>query len=271
MEADGMSDARKTTHQPHDKGFRALLQSRKAFMQLLRYFVGADWVNLIDEQALILVDKDAGTKRRIGFRLPPIVPVVLYNGKYKWTAQRSFRNYQAKSVVFGDCLVDFQYHLIDIKRWDPAALLKMEGILPLAIGIDGMNGLEELQRRLQKSVEVINQLAPEEIGLLDTYLKRVLALLLEKGNTGVHPSLSIKPGEGSNMVSNLERAIKREMAAYKKEAIREGKLEGKLEGKQESARTIALRLLQKGMTSKEVADLTDLPPEEVMELMSKPN
>ena len=49
----------------------------------------------------------------------------------------------------------------------------------------------------------------------------------------------------------------------------EGLQEGRLEGKQKSARNIAIRLLQKGMSSQEVADLTDLPPEQVLELMPK--
>jgi hypothetical protein len=326
-----MSKARKTIHQPHDKGFRALLQSRKAFMQLLRYFVGADWVSLIDEQALIRVDKsfilqdfagkeadivyrcrlggqdvffyvllelqssvdqqmpwrllqymleiwrnwmndtEAGIKKRIGFRLPPIVPVVLYNGKHRWTAQRSFKDYQAESLVFGDCLVDFKYHLVDIKRWDPASLLKMEGILPLAIGFDGTNGLQELLLRLQNSLETINQLEPEEMGLLAIYLKRVFALFLEKSNHAGIQELPIKAGEGSNMFSNVERAIKKEIAAMKKEERREGKLEGKQEGKLESVRTIAARLIQKGMSSKEVSELTDMPLKDVMELMPRQN
>lgn len=326
MEVGSLSTERKKVHQPHDKGFRALLQSRKAFMQLLRYFVGADWVNRIDEQSLLRVDKsfilqdfagkeadivylcrlggqdvffyvllelqstvdqqmpwrllqymteiwrswlndkESGIKRRVGFRLPPIVPVVLYNGKNKWSAQRSFKDYQARSTVFGDCLVDFNYHLVDIKRWDTADLMKMEGILPLAIGIDGTNGLQELQELLHNSVETLNRLEVDEIGLMNTYLKKVLAMFMESNNK-VLLDVTYKAGEGTHMISNVAKAIKKEIATYRKEAM----IEGKLEGKQESARNIAVRLLQKGMTANEVAELTDLMPEEVLELMPKLN
>lgn len=322
-----MSTERKKVHQPHDKGFRALLQSRKAFMQLLRYFVGADWVNRIDEQSLLRVDKsfilqdfagkeadivylcrlggqdvflyvllelqstvdqqmpwrllqymmeiwrswlndkESGIKRRVGFRLPPIVPVVLYNGKNKWSAQRSFKDYQASSTVFGDCLVDFKYHLVDIKRWDTTDLLKMEGILPLAIGFDNANGFQELALRLSDTLEAIQALSPDESKSIKSYIKRILTPLAEKWNAMDLKQLLKQFEGGSDMVSNMGRIIDKEFAKRQ----REGMQAGKLEGKQESARTIAIRLFQKGMTSKEVADLTDLPLEEVLELMPKSN
>ena len=44
-------------HQADDKVLKALLQSKKAFMQLLRYFLSVEWANLIDEQSLVRFDK----------------------------------------------------------------------------------------------------------------------------------------------------------------------------------------------------------------------
>lgn len=260
-----MSTERKKVHQPHDKGFRALLQSRKAFMQLLQYMmeIWRSWLN----------DKESGIKRRVGFRLPPIVPVVLYNGKNKWSAQRSFKDYQASSTVFGDCLVDFKYHLVDIKRWDTADLLKMEEILPLAIGFDNANGFQELALRLSDMLEAIQALSPDESKSIKSYIKRILTPLAEKWDAMDLKQLLKQFEGGSDMVSNMGRIIDKEFAKRQREGMQAGKLAGKLEGKQEgkqeSARTIAIRLFQKGMTSKEVADLTDLPLEEVLELMPK--
>lgn len=135
-----MPDARHPIHHPDDKGFKALLQTRKAFLQLLRCFLHEEWVSQIDEHALHRIDKsfvlpdfasresdivyrcllkdrevivyvllelqstvdqqmpwrllqymveiwrtvhrdtEQATRRRAGFRLPPIVPVVVYNG-----------------------------------------------------------------------------------------------------------------------------------------------------------------------------------------------
>ena len=44
-------------HQEHDKGFKYLLKSKEAFMDLLKSFVRTDWVELVDEKELVGVDK----------------------------------------------------------------------------------------------------------------------------------------------------------------------------------------------------------------------
>lgn len=48
------------------------------------------------------------------FRLPAIVPIVLYNGEYKWTVEKKFKNVINKSELFGNNIIDFEYILIDI-------------------------------------------------------------------------------------------------------------------------------------------------------------
>ncbi|MED0672662.1 hypothetical protein P4S95_21065 [Aneurinibacillus aneurinilyticus] len=44
-------------HQPHDKGYKYLLSSKKVFMDLLRSFVKQKWVEQVDESTIIKVDK----------------------------------------------------------------------------------------------------------------------------------------------------------------------------------------------------------------------
>ncbi len=44
-------------HMPHDTGYKYLLSSKKAFLQLLRSFVQAGWAEGVDEASLIRVDK----------------------------------------------------------------------------------------------------------------------------------------------------------------------------------------------------------------------
>ena len=44
-------------HQPHDKGYKSLLSSKKVFLELLRSFVKKDWIDYIDENSIIKIDK----------------------------------------------------------------------------------------------------------------------------------------------------------------------------------------------------------------------
>jgi hypothetical protein len=41
----------------HDAGYSSLLYSKRAFVELLRSFVGRDWVEKLDENSIIRVDK----------------------------------------------------------------------------------------------------------------------------------------------------------------------------------------------------------------------
>ena len=45
--------------------------------------------------------------KRKDFRLPAIIPLVLYNGEYKWSVEKSFKNIISKSKLFGKNIVDF--------------------------------------------------------------------------------------------------------------------------------------------------------------------
>jgi hypothetical protein len=47
----------KHPHHPHDKGYKQLLSNKKIFLELIKTFVQEDWVNEIEEDELLLVDK----------------------------------------------------------------------------------------------------------------------------------------------------------------------------------------------------------------------
>ncbi|WP_223869716.1 Rpn family recombination-promoting nuclease/putative transposase [Paenibacillus sabuli] len=51
------------------------------------------------------------------YRLSPIVPIVLYNGKQRWTAERQFRKLLGHEDMFGSELLNFEYLLIDVARY----------------------------------------------------------------------------------------------------------------------------------------------------------
>lgn len=52
------------------------------------------------------------------FKLPAIVPIVLYNGEYKWTVEKNFKNVINQSELFGNSIIDFEYILIDINKYE---------------------------------------------------------------------------------------------------------------------------------------------------------
>jgi hypothetical protein len=55
-------------------------------------------------------------RERKSFRLPAIIPAVLYNGADKWTSALNFKELQANYRQFEKHLLDFRYILFDVNR-----------------------------------------------------------------------------------------------------------------------------------------------------------
>ena len=70
----------------------------------------------------------------------------------------------------------------------------------------------------------------------------------------------------SNVARLLDEAKTKDFLAGKLEGKLEGKIEGKIEGKLEATIEFAKRLIQKGFSDEEVAELTELKIEKVKEL-----
>ena len=55
-------------------------------------------------------------KNKKGFKVPAIVPIVLYNSIRKWNAPRYFKDIVNESEMFGDNIVNFKYELFDVNH-----------------------------------------------------------------------------------------------------------------------------------------------------------
>ena len=51
------------------------------------------------------------------FRLPAILPIVLFNGVNSWTVAKSFKDMLNEKEMFEEHLVDFKYILVDVNAY----------------------------------------------------------------------------------------------------------------------------------------------------------
>jgi len=65
-------------------------------------------------------------RKRAGFRLPVVIPIVYYNGEEKWTVPHSFKEYLQDSNLFED-VIDFRYILVDINKLNKEDLINASG------------------------------------------------------------------------------------------------------------------------------------------------
>ncbi|MDF2670670.1 MAG: hypothetical protein K0R67_2976, partial [Paenibacillus sp.] len=96
----------------------------------------------------LLQNQEKDKAKRKDFRLPAIVPIVLYNGKRPWTASRQFRKLLANEQMFGSELINFEYLLIDVVRYTEDELLSLSNTIGSVFLLDQTENQEQLLYRL---------------------------------------------------------------------------------------------------------------------------
>jgi len=120
----------------------------------------------------VLKDIDKKESAKKGFKLPVIIPCVLYNGTDKWTAKRSFKETLLKYEDFGDLVVDFNYILFDVRRYKDDDLLELSNLIASVFFIDKTTDKSnELLKRLSKLVEKLKGLSSEDTFIMYNWLK----------------------------------------------------------------------------------------------------
>ena len=119
-------------------------------------------------------DTDQDERVRKDYRLPVIVPAVLYNGANNWTAPLNFREMLANHESFGKHLVDFQYILFDVNRYQKEELLQMANLISSILLLDQKIDREELINRLWLLIDAMKNMTQEEFRQLVAWLVNVL-------------------------------------------------------------------------------------------------
>lgn len=283
----------KAIHDKHDRGYKFLLSSRRIFLQLLNTFVKQGWVEEIDEENMMLVNKsfilqdfkdkeadlvykikvkeqevifyvlfelqssvdyqmpyrllqymmelwreylkdiDANVAESKDFKLPVIVPMVLYNGANRWTACKSYKEYLRNSDIFGEYAVDFKYILLNVNSYPDEELMELSNLISMVFLIDKTKDYGEMMATLKKMIEPLRKISPEEFLMFKHWLINIATsgMTIEQ-KKGVEEAVEDSE-EVENMRYNLERAITSEFEKIEFK-LKEAKVEGKAIMAQES-------------------------------------
>ncbi len=211
----------------------------------------------------ILKNVDDKERKKGNFRLPAIIPLILYNGEKQWTACRHFKEILDGYELFKDHILDFNYILFDVNRYKEEELLKLANLISTIFLLDQKVDMRVIKERLQKTADIL-KLSDEQFTLFKNWVKRIfkprmtksmqeeLEMILEKAS-----SMEVK-----EMVSNLAMTLEKEVL----EAQHRGREEGKKEGRKEGKKEVAKSMLINDMDIDLVTKLTGLPREVVEEI-----
>ncbi|WP_338824846.1 hypothetical protein MHOCP_04140 [Moorella humiferrea] len=216
-------------HHPHDKGYRQLLSDKRVFLELLKTFVREKWVEAIDANDLILVNKS----------------YVLQD--------------------FSGHLLDYRYLLFDVNRYNEEELIRAANLIASVFLLDQKMRPEELAGRLQKLSGILRRLTPDEFRHITSWLKNVVKPRIpEDFREKVDRILDASnPWEVERMIYNLELTLEEMQQQALLKGLKEGEQKGKLEGKLEGKREVARNLLLFNVDIETIVKATGLTPDEI--------
>ena len=196
-----------------------------------------------------------------GYKIPTVIPIVLYTGKRKWNVKTYINEIQEQFEDFEE-LSFAKYNVIDINNITEEKLLKDKNYLSKIMLLEKYRG-NELTQYLNKIVQEIktNERYYNEKG------KETLIILIEQilfakiGEKEVKKIVNTLKGGNKDMLNCIESAY-RENKAYFNNGIKTGMEKGLLKAKIE----IVKELLKIKMPISQISQVTHLTEEKVKEI-----
>ena len=196
------------------------------------------------------------------YKLPLVIPIVLYTGKKRWDAKRYLE--ESQETLDGVKIKAGNYNLVDINDFTKEELLQEKTLISKMMLLEKSESTEE-------SIEMLEKIIPNTNKEEKELLKRVISILFgEKIGEEKTKELIEKIDGGEEKMLALVDMIRNENKMYinmgRTEGKKEGRKEGFKEGKKQTYLEIAKNLLKFKMPISQISEVTKLPKEEIEKL-----
>ena len=226
------------------------MQSKNDFTMPFRLLVymTAIWMDFFK-------NTDEKRRKRKDYRLPPIIPLVLYNGAPDWTAPLHFKDKVAHSDRFNGYVCDFEYILINVCKLDRGEIKKRNTLIDNILLADQFRTKEAWLENVKDLSDRVRKLSKEDQNLWkDWYehaFQRVNQELKDK-------FMELFQNGDDNMCNSLEQLIM--------DQVEVGREEGIAEGIERASIASAQKMLLGNMEVSLIMEITNLEREKVEEL-----
>lgn len=147
-------------------------------MQMFRYITFI-WEDYEKEQERM----HAGISKTKGFRYPPVLPVVFYDGADNWTAATSLHERVLLSDILGKYIPDYNCILVQLKDYSNMELMEKKDEISILMMIDRLKNMADYERLSEEMDETFLKEATENLPeyLLDLMV-RIIGVFLSKLN-----------------------------------------------------------------------------------------
>jgi len=220
--------------------------------------------------------ENPGASTRKDFKYPPVLPIVFYDGKHPWTAEKNFFDKTFLNTAFEKYIPKFEYELVNLNDYSEEDIMKFGDALSFILLIDKV--------RDNRRKGVLTQLPPDYEEKLRLHVPDNLSKLLVDVVFCLHDKSGFDRLEARRVAAMVDKDRKEygDMFEAVIESIKEGRQEAREEGReeglilgqeqglskgreeahQEKLRT-AVNLKQLGVSKEIIAQATGLSVEEI--------
>lgn len=205
-------------------------------MQIFRYMV-----YIWERYERQMERKQPGCTKRKDFSYPPIIPIVYYEGKGKWTAPKEFKDKITFGETFGKYLPNFSYYMVPVHDYCNEILLEHGDEISLIMLINKMQTIEDVEQFRKLPAEKMDEILKDTPDYLLDIIANVLRAFLRKENVPEDETENIvskvKEKKMGELFANMDKmdiqAERRKTARAEKRAERAEKAEKKAEKRAE--------------------------------------
>lgn len=210
------------------------------------------------EVAIIENAIDLSKIKNKGYKIPLVIPIVLYTGNKKWNARKYLKECQEEfkgiKVSLGN------YNLIDINDFTKEELLNDKTFISKMMLIEKGKDTNEI-------IEILNKVIKSTKDENKEMLKRIIFIALEE-KLGYKETMEVidKIDGGEEEMLAIVDTIRKENQMYINMGRKEAKKEAKKEIKNKLYK-IAQKLLERNTSKEDVAEITGLKEKEIEKVL----
>ena len=209
----------------------------------------------------IFENTPANERESKDYRLPAIVPIILYNGADNWTAVKTFKEYLQYYEQFGKYIMDFEYYLLDIRRMADETILSTKQILDIIFLLDKKDSREDIDETLLKiAAEHYRNMSDDDKEDMRNWLEYVWLSQIAGEKQKAEILENFEKGEVSDMNSGLSIALKKERL--------EGKEEAEKKAYEDKLKSIK-NLIKMGLSNSQISEAMEISEEKVEKIRIK--
>ena len=187
-----------------------------------------------------IFDNDKKIRNKVDYKLPAIVPILLYNGTDEWNITQEYKQYTKNSEIFGDNIINFKYLLFDLNRTDEKVFEEAtKTLVDYILQFDYKRNETDINDIKKQIPKIAKDLNADDLAKLSSWIRHTLygGKLPPKIEEEIIAGFA--KGEG-NMTHAFERWADRQ------------RRESKNEGRREERQAIITKLKNYGLSDDEI-------------------